>query len=89
MLVAATWFLARLGWDRAIPSWRARPERQRHRFALITGTGALVSAAGFGGIIGSIYGAVPGLVAGICLVPVYVFFAVVLSVLLRAFEVDA
>ena len=85
MLVAATWFLARLGWDLARPQWRTRPELARRRFAAITATGVVVAAAGFGGMVASVYGTVPGLVAAACLVPVYVFMAVVLRMLLTSF----
>ncbi|MCW2926432.1 MAG: hypothetical protein JWM86_400 [Thermoleophilia bacterium] len=89
ILVAATWFISRLAWDAARPAWRAREDRRRRRFAVITATGAIVAAAGFGGIIGALYGATPGLIAAACLVPVYVFIAVVLAMLLSAFDVEA
>lgn len=89
VLIAATWFIARLGWDAARPQWRARPDRARRRFVAITATGALAACVGFGAVIGSIYGVVPGLAAAAVLVPVYVFMATVLRMLLGAFDDDA
>lgn len=85
VLIAATWFLSRLAWDLARPTWRTRPDRVRRRFAAITATGALAACVGFAVVVGSIYGTVPGVVAGVALLPVYVFMAVVLRMLLRAF----
>ena len=86
ILIAATWFLARLLWDHVLrPGWRDRPDRARVRFACITATGASVAIGGFGGIIGALYGAVPGLVAAAALLPVYCFLAVVLRMLLASF----
>lgn len=86
VLIAATWFLARLGWDRARPAWRTRPERARARFVAITATGAAFAVGGFGAIVGSIYGLVPGLGAAAALLPVYVFIAFVLRMLLASFD---
>ena len=84
-LIAATWFLARLGWDAARPDWRSRPERQRMRFVAITATGAAVAIGGFGAVVGVTYGAVAGVAAAAALAPVYVFIAVVLRMLLASF----
>lgn len=89
MLVAATWFLSRLLWDHVLRrSWRGRPERRRRRFVCITVTGVVVAASGFGGIIGALYGVVPGAIAAAALVPVYCFMAVALRILLQSFDVD-
>ena len=89
LLIAATWFLSRLLWDHVLrPTWRNDPARARMRFACITVTGILVAATGFGLIIGSFYGWLPGLIAGACLVPIYCFIAVVLRLLLRDFDFD-
>ncbi|MCW2921888.1 MAG: hypothetical protein JWL76_1762 [Thermoleophilia bacterium] len=89
VLIAATWFLARLGWDRARPDWRTRPDRARRRFVAITATGAIVAIGGFGAIIGALYGLVPGLVAAAALLPVYVFIASVLRMILSSFDEEA
>lgn len=85
VLIAATWFVARVCWDLARPQWRLRPDRARRRFVAVTASGALVACAGFGLVVGSIYGVVPGLAAAAVLLPVYVFMATVLRMLLRAF----
>jgi hypothetical protein len=87
LVIAATWFLARLLWDFVLrPSWRGNAVRQRLRFICITATGALVAVASFGAIVGSLYGLVPGLVAAGCLLPIYCFMAVVLRMLLNSFS---
>lgn len=86
ILIAATWFLARIGWDVARPGWRTRPERARVRFAAITATGATIALGGFGTIVGVTYGLVPGVAAAAALLPVYVFVAVVLRMLLTSFD---
>lgn len=86
VLIAATWFLARLGWDRARPEWRTRPDRARTRFVAITSTGAVIALGGFGAIIGSLYGLVPGLAAAAALLPVYCFVAFILRMLLASFH---
>jgi hypothetical protein len=88
VLIAATWFLARLGWDRARPDWRTRPERARRRFVAITATGATIALGGFGAIIGALYGLVPGIVAAAALLPIYCFIAVVLRMLLSSLHWD-
>jgi hypothetical protein len=86
ILVAASWFLSMLAWDRARPSWRAR--RPRLRYGLITATGCGIACAGFGFMVGQFHGALAGIIAAACLAPVYVFIAVVLRVLLRSFDVE-
>ncbi len=86
VLIVATWFLARVAWDRLRPEWRTRPDRQRRRFVVITATGAAVAVAGFGTAVGLTFGAVPGIVAAIALLPVYCFIAGVLRMLLASFE---
>jgi hypothetical protein len=89
-LIAATWFLARLAWDHLLrPGWRDRPDRARRRFVAITATGATVAVGGFGTVIGSIYGLVPGLAAAAALLPIYCFIAVVLRMLLRSFDSES
>ena len=89
MLITATWFLSRLLWDFVLrPGWRHEPARARRRFVCITVTGVLVAAAGFGFIISTFYGWLPGIIAGACLVPVYLFMAFVLRMLLKDFSVD-
>lgn len=89
LIVVSTWFLSRLAWDRLLPTWRARADRLRRRFALITLTGALVAGAVFGAAVASHFDATAGLVAAAVLIPVYCFIAVVLFVLLDAFDVRA
>lgn len=86
ILIVATWFVSRLAWDLARPEWRRRPDRSRRRFAAITATGAIVAIAGFSTIVGATYGLIPGLAAGAALLPVYVFMAVVLRLLLGSFS---
>ena len=86
ILVAASWFLSMLAWDRARPAWRER--RPRLRYGAITATGCAVACTCFGLMVGSFYGALPGVIAAVCLAPVYVFIAVVLRVLLRSFDVE-
>lgn len=86
ILIVATWFLARLGWDAVRPGWRRRPERARRRFVAITATGALLGAGGFGLAVGSQFGLVPGASAAAALLPVYAFIATVLRMLLTSFE---
>lgn len=89
MLIAATWFLSRLLWDHLLrPSWRHDPARARRRFVAITVSGVLVAAAGFGCIISTFYGWLPGVIAGACLIPIYLFMAFVLRMLLKDFDVD-
>jgi len=74
-------------WDRLLrPQWRE--QRPRLRYGLITATGCLLAAAGFGAMVASFHGPVAGLVAAACLMPVYVFIAVVLRVILRSFNVE-
>lgn len=85
VLIAATWFVARLCWDAARPQWRSRPELAHKRFVAVTASGALVACTGFGLVVGSIYGVVPGLAAAAVLLPVYAFMATVLRMLLRSF----
>lgn len=86
ILIVATWFMARLCWDLARPEWRGRPDRARRRFVAITTTGAAVAVGGFGAVIGSIYGLVPGLSAAAALLPIYIFMCVVLRMLLGSFS---
>src|SRR4051794_30440012 len=90
VLIAATWFLSQLAWDRLLrPGWRARPDRARRRFIAITATGAVVAIGGFGAIVGALYGLVPGVSAAIALLPVYCFIAVVLRMLLSSFDSES
>lgn len=89
MLIAATWFLSRLLWDHVLRrSWRNDPARARRRFIAITVSGVIVAAVGFGFIISTFYGWLPGIIAGACLVPIYLFMAFVLRMLLKDFDVD-
>src|SRR4051794_9425720 len=89
VLIAATWFMAMLLWDRLLrPGWRDRPDRARRRFACITATGATLAVGGFGAVVGAIFGLVPGLGAAAALLPIYVFISVVLRMLMREFHWD-
>jgi len=88
ILIAATWFVARLLWDHVLRrSWRGSPRHARVRFVCVTATGAALAVGGFGGVVGAIYGLVPGLAAAGALLPVYCFIAVVLRLVLTAFDV--
>ena len=74
-------------WDRVLrPDWRE--QRPRLRYGLVTATGCLLAAAGFGAMVSSFYGPLPGLIAAACIAPVYVFIAVVLRVILRSFDAE-
>ncbi|MCW2949298.1 MAG: hypothetical protein JWN41_311 [Thermoleophilia bacterium] len=89
MIIAATWFLSRLLWDHVLrPSWRGNPAHKRKRFVCITVTGVVVAATGFGVVVSSFYGWLPGIIAGVCVVPIYVFMAFILQMLLKDFDVD-
>jgi hypothetical protein len=89
-LIAATWFLAKLAWDHLLrPSWRDRPDRARRRFIAITATGAAVAVGGFGAVVGTIYGLVPGVVAAAALLPIYCFISIVLRMLLSSFDLES